>query len=397
MTYEKNTNETMDQFLQRIGRMKEDGVCSMTWPELTIVFNSAVESDGVEHTESWWRKRYHSLRLQQSVDEQSSEEEWETDPSGGDFVNYIRELEKQRIRTRDERLSMRRMLSSDARQETILDLFKQEIRRATPARRQPIRNAGNSVLIAMLSDVHYGMNYDNRVGVYNSDIARKRVMNYASEIIRLGEKNRAKTCVVALMGDLVSGCIHSTIRIENKENVIEQVIGVSELVSSFLYELASRFENVIVGSVDGNHSRIENNLEDALRGEKLDALVPWYCKTKLENISNVEFMDNEYDPSIGTFLVHGKQFVYVHGDMDGDLRTSAQRIEHLIGRKVDCILAGHMHIAEMRNDAVLIVRNGSVCGSGDEYTVKKRLFGPPAQVVLCVTDTGVESIYPVSL
>ena len=83
--------------------------------------------------------------------------------------------------------------------------------------------------------------------------------------------------------------------------------------------------------------------------------------------------------------------------MDGDLRTSAQRIEHLIGRKVDCILAGHMHIAEMRNDAVLIVRNGSVCGSGDEYTVKKRLFGPPAQVVLCVTDTGVESIYPVSL
>lgn len=199
------------------------------------------------------------------------------------------------------------------------------------------------------------------------------------------------------MGDLISGGIHATIRIENKENVVEQVVGVSELISDFIYELARHFENVIIGSVDGNHSRIEKNLEDALRGEKLDALIPWYCRTKLEDLTNVEFDDNEYDPSIGACLIHGKQFVFVHGDMDSDLNVSAQRIERFIGRKVDCILGAHMHIAEMRNDATLMIRNGSVCGSGDEYTMKKRLFGPPAQVVLCVTEDGIESICPVLL
>lgn len=37
MTYEKLNQETMDEFLWRLGCMKEDGVCTMTWPELTYL------------------------------------------------------------------------------------------------------------------------------------------------------------------------------------------------------------------------------------------------------------------------------------------------------------------------------------------------------------------------
>ena len=153
----------------------------------------------------------------------------------------------------------------------------------------------------------------------------------------------------------------------------------------------------MVNSVDGNHSRVDLSADDALRAEKLDALIPWYCKTKLQLIDNVVFQDNELDSSIGNMSIFGKTYVCVHGDMDNDLKTSAQRIEQMMGNKIDYLLAAHMHIADCRIENVGFIRNGSVCGSGDEYTVKKRLFGPPVQVCMIVSKDGVEAIHPVKL
>lgn len=89
---------------------------------------------------------------------------------------------------------------------------------------------------AMLSDIHYGIAFDCYSGKYDSAIARERVMRYADEIIHVGRLHRASHCYVSLMGDLISGVIHTTIRVENRENLIEQVVGVSELVSDFLYK-----------------------------------------------------------------------------------------------------------------------------------------------------------------
>lgn len=250
---------------------------------------------------------------------------------------------------------------------------------------------------AMLSDVHYGIAFESSAGKYDSGVAAERIMRYADEIIRIGKDAKATECYVSLMGDMISGTIHTTIRVENRENLIEQVVGVSELVAAFLHRLAGYYDSVIVNSVDGNHSRTASVAEDALRAEKLDALIPWYCKTKLANLSNVQFQNNALDSSIGTFSILGKTYVCVHGDMDGDLKTSAQRIESLMGHKVDYLLAGHMHVADCRIEHTGFIRNGSVCGSGDEYTMKKRLFGPPVQVCLVVSETGVDAIHPVRL
>ena len=222
-------------------------------------------------------------------------------------------------------------------------------------------------------------------------------MKYANTIVKIGKTNGAEECYVSLMGDLISGVIHTTIRVENRENLIEQIVGVSELISMFLKRLAGHFKHVYVNSVDGNHSRVETSAGDALRAEKLDALIPWYCKTKLQNLDNVYFCDNDVDSSIGDFSIFGKTYVCVHGDMDADLKTSATRIETILGSKIDYILAGHMHVADMRIENTGFIRNGSVCGSGDEYTIKKRLFGPPVQVCMIVSEAGVESVHPVKL
>lgn len=394
------SHEAVEDFLWRLGSMKEVGAINLTWPELAAIFNSYSEE---EHGESYWRKQYRQMRLEREM-----EEALDPHPVDVPKVNnktaglqeYFNEIEKRRIRTRDERASYSRMLRKDATNDAVLDLFREEIRRAVPPKVQlPVttKSSDNSVY-AMLSDIHYGLTFDNYAGSYDSEIAEQRVMQYARKIVEIGEANEASTCYVSLMGDMISGNIHSTIRVENRENVIEQVVGVSELVSSFLYYLAEHFEDVFVNSVDGNHSRVEAKSDDSLRAEKLDALIPWYCKTKLENVHNIDFLPNKIDSTIGSFDIKDKFYVCVHGDMDNNLKTAVQRIERLSGRKVDYILAAHLHVPEMRMEDVGYIRNGSVCGSGDEYTFKKRLFSGAAQVCLVLDDTGsVESIHSVAL
>lgn len=390
----RQNNEPLEDYLWRLGSLKERGFCTLTWPQLTEILNEEAGED-THYTESYWRKRYRQMTL----DKQTKEalETQKTVKKNASIVGLLASMERQRVRTRDERTAYSKFLREQARREDMFDLLQDSIERLEPVPPVAVQRSRSRAVYAMLSDVHYGISFTAYENCYNSEIAKQRVMTYAAEIIRIGQEQNASTCYVSLMGDMISGNIHSSIRVENRENIIQQVTGVSELVASFLYELAKNFDSVIVNSVDGNHSRVEKSLEDAMREERLDSLIPWYCKTRLENCRNVSFEENTIDPTIASFEIFSKFYVAVHGDMDGDLKQSVQRIERKSGNVVDYILAGHMHVAEARFEDVGYIRNGCVCGSGDEYTAKKRLSGPAVQVCLVVDHTGVCAFYPVRL
>lgn len=352
------------------------------------------ESCNTTFSESFWRKKYRKLSS-----ELSSVESVVLDKDDSGLKKFFNDVEKQRIRTRDERMAYTREIRTQARNETILDLFRETIKKFEYKEKEfeeeGVKKSNEKKVYAMLSDIHYGLKFDSPMGKYNSNIAFERVMRYAQHIIDVGKE--CCVCYVSLMGDMISGIIHQTIRVENKENVIEQIVGVSELTALFLYELSQHFDEVYVNNVDGNHSRLDPNLENVLRGEKLDALVPWYCKAKLSDVENVHFTDNWIDNTIGSFLIDDKLYVAVHGDYEKDLKVSATNIEKMIGKHIDVMLAAHMHVSEWRYEDTLFIRNGSVCGSGDDYTVKKRLFGPAVQTCFLCSPKGVESIHPLVL
>lgn len=403
--YQRSPDESVEEYLWRVGTMKECGLINKNWRDLTEILNDQTDSAGTD--ESTWRKRFKKMLAatnkqsdaftNDNINNNASEIE--------DLLNQKIALDMAKVQVRDERYAIGRMIRREARADVLLDLFKDSIRKyepkpvlATPSVDVSVDSDTRSAAVyAMLSDIHYGITFESRVGIYNSDIASERVMKYAKRIVEIGKMNHADTCYVSLMGDMVSGIIHHTIRIENRENVIDQVIGVSELTAAFLYELSNHFNTVYVNSVSGNHSRLDLNAEEALRGEKLDALIPWYCKTKLSNLSNVVFLENEIDPTIASYKIFDKLFVAVHGDYDKDMKRTATSIQLMLGEHIDYVLAGHMHIADMRIEGTGYIRNGAVCGSGDEYTMKNRLYGPPCQVCMIVTPDGVESVYPVLL
>jgi len=344
-------------------------------------------------SESYWRKHYQALR--------SALGPWK--PSGNSEErpatpkDYLLSIQENRYLAREERKATARVVTEDAKINHLFNLFEETINRypATPPKKaEPADSRARQSIVALLGDIHYGLSYANSVGVYNSSIAKKRMDRYLARLLEA--RDNADSIVVVLLGDLISGRIHKSLQIENRENVVEQIIGISEVISEFLWQLAAAYSEVKIVSVSGNHSRLDDNALAAPRGEKLDVLIPWYCKTKLAFIENVEFIQN-IDDSIAVFECRGKTFAAVHGDYDDNQSFSAQHISRLIKQPIDVMLSGHMHVPEMRFEDIIYIRNGSLCGSGDEYTVKKRLFSPPYQVYFAVTDNGVHSFTPVML
>lgn len=393
ITLTRLDGETLEKCLYRLGCLKRNGNQEITWNHITDFLNSEFD---LIHGESAYRKRFKRLCKAIAVKELEA-------LYNGDYTvatkSQIRELEKQRLRVQQEKTAYRKQLRQEADWDAMLEEMKNLIQTIdAPDPVEHVESLQNEkAVFAMLSDVHFGLSFQSYYNQYNPEIAQLRVMQYVSRIAEIGRQSKADTVYVALLGDLISGSIHPTIRTENRVNVISQVIGVSELLSAAIAYLSAHFKHVHVANVAGNHSRLDANLENSLRTERMDMLIPWYCKAKLSNIDNVHFTDNSVDPTIAIFEIFNKVYVAVHGDFDNDLKQSALRISQLIGKKIDYFLAGHMHVAEMRIEDVGYIRNGAVVSGGDEYTSKKRLFGPAMQVCMVVSSNGVESIHPVGL
>lgn len=384
--------ETLEQCLWRLGSIKKSGQADITWEHIAEFLNDEFD---LMHDESAYRKKYKRLARAAAVKEVEAIYD-------GDYTatlkNRFRELEKQRILIGEEKSEYRKDLREEARSDAFMQQLTEAIRKYEPVEiPEAEKPSSQHALYAMLSDIHYGLSFSSYYNKYSPEIAQRRVMTYAQKLCEIGKEHNISTICVSLLGDLISGNIHLPIRLENRGNAISQVVGVSELIAAFLYQLAENFQEVIVTDVSGNHSRLETNVDNALRSERLDALIPWYCKAKLEKVENIKFCSNEIDPTISFLEIFGKSYVAVHGDFDPDMKASALKISQLIGRKVDYFLAGHMHVADMRIEDVGYIRNGAVVTGGDEYTSKKRLFGPATQVCMLVSEKGVDAIYPVLL
>ena len=221
-----------------------------------------------------------------------------------------------------------------------------------------------------------------------------RLEYFFSRIDDARKRHRAKDCHLILGGDQISGIIHASLRIENKENIVEQIMTVSEALSNFVARLGDQFENVYVYSVSGNHSRIFMNKAEAVKGENLDALIPFYMKAALSNYKNVKFVNNTIDESIGSFTVNGQLVYFVHGDKD-NVNNIVQRLTMVTGKKPNLIYMGHRHLNGLTTVYdTKVVESGCLSGT-DNYCIDNRLRNRPEQTISIINDDGLVCLYDI--
>ena len=316
------------------------------------------------------------------------------------FAEQMDDIRKEKQKLNDERAALRKISRENARAEENLAILEQLIRKNGVETLKPnlvnVQDNGNDI-IACLSDFHIGLDVMTNFGVYNSDIAKKRLCDYIVEIIKIQRLHKSQNIYLCLLGDEISGNIHPTIQLENRENVIQQIQMAAEAIAAFAYELSCHFENVYIADVPGNHSRI--GLKDTcLRDERLDDLIVWYMSAKLDHLPNIQFIDRKYDSTISSIMVRGNEFLLCHGDYDAYSESGLNKLCMFIGHKPYGILFGHLHHCTFDDlNDVKLIRSGSFVGACGNYEIQKRLYSKPSQMVCIVDEDGVKAFYPVML
>ena len=399
MILERKEGETEIQYLWRIGKMVDAGKIG-SWKDITPTLNKQLREDDEYYDESAYRKKYQAAKkFYDEIFSQQGDEDFKKEQE-----EILREMKKEKIKLRDERTESNRGIRIEARVEDKLDYFEKIIanqgkidyKPLKPAERELIKTKSDNDLVIMLSDLHIGQTFASAWGRYNLEGAKDRMNQYLNKIIEIKDRHNSENCFVTLQGDMISNSIHKTIAITNRENVIEQVISASEIITAFLAELSKIFNNVTVVSVVGNHSRIDKK-EDALKDERLDTLIEWYAKSKLENFENIEFIE-PYDNTFNCFVVRNKHYFVVHGDYDKFDMAGVAKLSMMAGYFPYCILFGHRHFpATTEINGIKLVQSGSFPGAGDDHTIELRLSGKPSQTVLVCNEDGIECNYTVEL
>lgn len=399
MDFNRIENENEHQYIWRLCEAKENGLIDLDWKRLAEIFNKELCSDETEYKdESAYRKSYQYAKMYY-------DDVFKNKINNSDYLADLNEKEeeikKERYRLLDVRADYNRKIRNDARLEDRLDLLEEKIinksKQEIPFSVNETKkyNTDNDLLV-ILSDFHIGQTFDGYTGKYNSDIAKKRLGNYFEKIIRIKNTHNSQDCYLSLQGDLISNSIHQSLAITNRENVIEQIILASDLIKEFIYLLSKEFNKVYVSSVCGNHSRLEKK-EDALKDERFDDLIFWYIKNATSHINNVECNDNE-DNTFSSMIIRGKEYIGVHGDYDGFSKQGVANLSMMLGRFPYAVTFGHLHTCSMSEEGgIKLIRGGCFSGSGDEYTIQKRLIGKPTQMVCVCTTNGVIAYYPVEL
>lgn len=383
-------NENEVQFLWRLGQAKDNGVEDLSWNDIADIMNQEFRDDVTEYlSEAAYRKPYQQAKrfFEAGVFENFTDEK---------YLETIREAEKsarkERFKLFDERTARRKDERTEARNEVLIESFKNIIKEHQPIRfdyvPHQISHCDNDMIIH-LTDIHYGVFVNSVFNKCNGEIIAERLKKFLREIQEAVNLYKPENAYVILGGDMIHGLIHQNGRIESNENVLSQVVKVADLICDFVYELSKMFNKVDVYTTAGNHGRISPKKENNALGENLDLLIPEFGRRTLQNIKNVSFMDNLMSYDIATFEVRGWSIFATHGDKDSRNTVVSNMTD--FARQVGCPLPdicylGHRHTnAYSTQHGVKVIESGCV-GGMDNYAISMRLVGMPEQTITIVTE-----------
>ena len=184
--------------------------------------------------------------------------------------------------------------------------------------------------------------------------------------------------------------------IENRENIVQQVIKVSEALTQMLTEL-SKFVEVYYYDVTDNHGRVFPSKEDWENEDNFSLFVRWYLDARFSENEYIHIMKNTYSNEIGVLEIFGRNYAFTHGHRDkiGDI---VQNLSLMTKKFYDCIFVAHCHHFEANEiHGTYVYMNGTLSGT-DSYANNGRKTSNPSQNLFIVNPNyGIECQYLIRL
>ena len=310
----------------------------------------------------------------------------------------IQDMRKEKIKLSDARVEYNRLIRQEARKESYVDMVKriicENVEPMNISVHYTLFNSSTDLLVH-LTDIHTGIEIHNWKNDFNEDILKQRIEKFTSDILDIREQHGSENCYLVI-GEILSGIIHNNLRLQNNMDLMEQFKYVSELISAMLTRLANHFNHIYVYTTPGNHSRISPKKEEALDGENMDVLLPFYLKARMQNVENITICDNTVEPEIAMFNIRGNNVFAAHGHKDSPSNV-VQNFTMMFNIKPNIVLLGHRHTNGLTTVYDTKVIESGCCSGSDNYAVSIRKVNKPEQTVSVIGENGLICLYDIQL
>ena len=387
----RREGESLFEWKLRLSLMKLNKETDLDWCELVELLEIDMSADHYRKL-SYGYKEYDDY-IKSKTKEMIAQEEYEK------LLAKELEIKKEKVKLQDMRTLVNKQVRELSRKENLGEVLEKKL---TELEMQPKiindeyknRVTSNRDMVCLISDIHYGIKTTNALSPYDSDICKLKMNYLIDKTIKFSLENDVDKLYVMVLGDEISGLIHNTTRLEQREDVISQVIEVSELLYESIVKLANNLPYVIVGLAQGNHSRVMADKKDSLERENFTRLIKEFLRLRLANISNVLLLENVFDEAIIELNIRGYNVIGLHGQNDS--LNNLDRLIEMFDKKIDYVCLGHYHQSkEFETNKTEIIVNG--CFNGDDYSKRLRLYNKPIQKLLLFDDTGKIATYNINL
>lgn len=283
-----------------------------------------------------------------------------------------------------------------------------------------VKNGSRGGPLTVWSDFHYGEvvfgDQVNGVNVFNSNVAQHRFRRLVDTTIDLSFNHMGRASVnypgivICLGGDMIGGDIHEELARTNDRTSHQSVNDLADLLAAGLEKMASKFNNVFVPCVVGNHGR---STHKPSMKNRVFTNYDWSVYCALEREFRKDKRIQLYVPNAADahFNLYGHRFLLTHGDslgvkggdgiigsigpiMRGLLKLHSSKAQ--VGMDFDTALICHWH--QYFTLPGLIV-NGSLKGY-DEFSMLalRAKYQRPTQALTFVhPEHGITAQWPVYL
>lgn len=391
----KENEEDLDYAMRLIDIKKEERPDDLDWGDI-------VELLGLDLNKDSLRKSQDTIFGGIAVYKRMKNKELISKPSDyqQEVQIQLQELKKERIRLSDERAALNRRLRNEARKESMHDLItecaqslKTEYNKIKPV---CVEEEFEKAAILTLSDFHFGLEINEFNNVYNADVFYQRLNKILGKTIEYIQLNKVRTLYVLGLGDYMSGIIHTTTRIENRENIVQQVIKISEALAQMLTAL-SKFVEIYYYDVTDNHGRVFPNKDDWENEDNFSLFVRWYLDARFKDSEYIHIMQNTYSNEIGVVEIFGRNYAFTHGHRD-KISNIVQNLSLMTKKFYDAIFMAHCHHYEANEiHGTYVYMNGTLSGT-DMYANNERKTSNPSQNLFILnSNDGIECQYLIKL
>ena len=260
-----------------------------------------------------------------------------------------REIQKEIIKLRTEKIEYNKWLREDARNEMIIERIVDAISHLEALQIPEVVNAhnNNKEYLLVFSDEHFGTEFEikdlfgNVMNSYSPEIFEQRMNSLLFQVIEIIKKEDIKVLNVFSLGDFCDGILRTSQLMKLRYGVVDSTIKYAEYISNWLNTL-SQYVQVKYQQCDGNHSELRQI--GAPKGtfveDNMGKIVREFIKTRLRGNSNFIMMENP--TGFAYTQLCGYTLLGIHGETK-NMEKTLKDLSKVYGVSFDYLIAGHLH------------------------------------------------------